>query len=279
MPHLPLPPGVSSHEGEDALWITPAAGLESAHELPRFEVFGDEGRLTALASALAPLLVGEEPLAAQLELSRAPVDDPSDRTARHLLRVHARELFARDGLWRRLFAEGVRSYRWLQPHWRWDRWCYGVLVGPAPLERVEAAVRALWEETCDRLVFLEPPGLAPNPAVRAFLRGKAEVLRVGAAADDEDAPAARLETAVTLVDAGSSVQLAASAHRLVVAPHPTPGLLSEGQTALARAGGTVRLEPTRRHLLSPGALLDGDGGGQALVLEPESGTARWVRIG
>jgi hypothetical protein len=276
---LSLPAGVSSHEGEDALWITPAAGLESAHELPRFEVFGEEGRLKALASTLAPALLGDEALVAQLELSRAPVEDPSDRAARHLLRVHARELSARDGLWRRLFGEGVRAYRWLQPHWRWDRWCYGVLVGPAPLDRVEAAVNALWEETCDRLVFLEPAGLAPDPAVRAFLRGKAEVLRAGAPADDEDAPAARLETAVTLVDTGAHAQLAASAHRLVVAPSPIPGLLTEGQTALARAGGTVRLEPTRRHLLSPGALQDGDGGGQALVLEPESGTARWVRFG
>jgi hypothetical protein len=274
MPDLSLPPGVSSHEGEDALWLTPSAGLESAHELPRFEVFGEAARLTALATALAPALLGEEGLVAQLELSRAPVEDPSDRTPRHLLRVHARELFARDALWRRLFAEGVRAYRWLQPHWRWDRWCYGVLVGPAPLARVEAAVNALWGETCDRLVWLEPARLAPDPAVRAFLRGKAEVLRVGASAEDEDAPAARLETAVTLVDAGSSVQLAASAHRLVVAPHPIPGLVSEGQTALVRAGGTVRLEPTRRHLLSPGAVEDG----HALVLEPESGTARWVRV-
>lgn len=280
MPDLPLPPGVSCHEGEDALWLTPAAGLESAHELPRFEVFGDADQLTRLATTLAPALLGDEPLVAQLELSRGPVEDPSDRTARHLLRVHARELSARDGLWRRLFAEGVRAYRWLQPHWRWDRWCYGVMVGPAPLDRVEAAVDMLWGETCDRLVYLEASGLPANPAVRAFLRGKAEVLRAGAAADDEDAPAARLETAVTLVDTGLQARLAASAHRLVVAPQPIPGLLSEeGQTMVARASGAVRLEPTRRHLLSPGQLLDGDGGGQALVLEPESGTARWLRIG
>lgn len=274
MADLPLPPGVSCHEGEDALWLTPAAGLESAHELPRFEVFGDADRLTRLATTLAPALLGDEPLVAQLELSRGPVEDPSDRTARHLLRVHARELFARDGLWRRLFAEGVRAYRWLQPHWRWDRWCYGVMVGPAPLDRVEAAVNLLWGETCDRLVWLEPPGVAPDPAVRAFLRGKAEVLRAGAAADDDDAPAARLETAVTLVDAERQAGLAAATHRLVVEAHPAPGHLSEGQAALARAGGALRLEPTRRHLLSPGRLQDG----HALVLEPESGTARWVRV-
>lgn len=291
MPDLSLPPGLVAHEGEDALWITPAAGSDSALELPRFEVFGDAARLSALAAALAPSLLGDEPpspggregrLIAQLELSKDPVEDPSDRVARHLLCVHASALAARDGLWRRLFGEGVREYRWLQPHWRWDRWCYGVLVGPAPLARVEAAVNALWGETCDRLVYLEPAGTAPDPAVRALLRGKAEVLRAGAAADDEDAPAARLETAVTLVDCASDgtspARLAASAHRLVVAPGPIAGLLSEGGTEVARASGTVRLEPTRRHLVSPGQLLAGDGSGTALVLEPESGTARWVRL-
>jgi hypothetical protein len=271
MTDLPLPPGLISHPGEDALWITPAAGLDSAHELPRFELFGDAARLTALAVALAPTLLGDEPLLAQLELSSGPLEDPSDRTPRHLLRLHARELAARDALWRRLFAEGARAYRWLQPHWRWDRWCYGVLQGPAPLARVEAAVNGLWGETCDRLVYLEPAGSPVDPAVREYLRGKAEVLRPGAAADDADAPAARLETAVTLVDGAGS--LTAAAHRLIVVPHATPGLLGPG--GVERKGGALRLEPGLRHVVSPGPLSEG----AALVLEPESGTARWIRIG
>jgi hypothetical protein len=270
---------VEVFDDPDALVITPPGGLDSAFELPRFEVCGELAPLRELAHALAGLIPAGQ--VDHLRLHTEPRPDPADGGLRHLLEINVTGLIQREPVWEQLYDRHVRVCRWLVPHWRWDPWRYGVIVGPAPVEQVEAALNVLWEAAAGRIVYVEPPGAPRDDAVRELLRSKAEVLCLGARPDDPDRPAERLETAVTTIRCAAPLPSAAAARalhnkqqqRLLIAPHRELACATLEETWPLKAQ-ELRLGSDERYFLGVGSLT---ASGLVLLACPQEGRARWLR--
>jgi hypothetical protein len=146
---------------------------------------------------------------------------------------------------------------------------------------VRRALDALENAGCFRMLYLEPRG-APDPAVRALLRGYGEVLCAEASADDVDLPPSRIETFATAVQAGEAVSDIDSARRLLAQSAQAINVVAAAafrmvtdSEALPPGTGDAQLDPGRSMVLSPGRLgVDGT----VLALLPEEANARWLRV-